>query len=71
MARKITLYDSSEEKVCQFWNATIDICKSHTTIHKQRNGNIVIFPLAIERIEFRDSKIMVTYSSSHFIIIIP
>lgn len=70
MAKKVTLYDNEENKLCQFYDCTIDICKSHTTIHKKNDGNIVVFPLAVERFEMCDNKTVVTYGSGHFIVII-
>jgi len=69
MARKVTLFDKTDEKLLTFNNCRIDIVRNYTVIFPAY-GSDCYLPLKVECINVRDYKTTVNYISGHYIIII-
>ena len=70
MAKKINLFNQSDELVLHFYYAVADVTNHYTTIHKS-NGTMVTFPLELDFIKFINRKITISYRSGHTLVIIP
>lgn len=67
MVQNVKLFDQSEKLLLSFNKVTVDICKSHTTIHKQ--FELISLPLQLENIKIIFHKICINYKSGHYLLI--
>ena len=67
MARTIILYSDQDEKILKYWNTDIDICNSHTIIH--RPHETIRLVAEIEAISMKNNKTVVFYKNGCYIVI--
>ncbi len=61
MAQCVTLRDDTGMKLLQFYNATVDICNSHTLIFKE--FEIISLPFKIFSIDITSYEVAVYYKN--------
>lgn len=70
MARYITLYSDENEKLFTIRNAIIDICESHTLIHKQFETVRLMLTVSKVQVGYSSGKTIVFYKEPYFIEIV-
>jgi hypothetical protein len=70
MARKITLFDSTDEKLLNFNNCRIDVVRDYTIIFNKPGFSDVYLPLKVQCFNIQDCIITVNYISGHYLTIL-
>jgi hypothetical protein len=67
MVKNAKLFDQSENQLLNFNDVIVDICRSHTTIHKQ--FELISLPLELDNVKIIFHKICINYKSGHYLLI--
>lgn len=69
MVKKVTFFTDKTEKLFSINEITVDVCKSHTLIHKK--FETIRLPLTVQLIQIIDRKITVMYENDYCLTIFP
>lgn len=67
MAKKVFLKDITEDTILTWHNVIIDVCRSHTLIHKKHET--IRLPCTVESRQTFGAKTVVYYTNGYYLVI--